>query len=107
MFIAVSNNNEINLEEIVLIIHKENAHRVSLINILREQGINYSHRKLKNILINCDVCSRIDKNNEKTAIFVETDFPGEKMAFDIMEIKQNQRIIVAIDYFSRFAFQNK
>ncbi|KAG0435639.1 hypothetical protein DMUE_4625 [Dictyocoela muelleri] len=57
MFMAVSNNNEINLEEIFHNIHKKNAHRKSIKNILREQGINLSHRKLKNILSNCDVYS--------------------------------------------------
>ncbi|KAG0434267.1 Pro-Pol polyprotein [Dictyocoela muelleri] len=50
------------------------------------------------------LCCKVDSKYIKSSQYIETTFPGKIFAFDMIEIKKDMRIIVAINYFSRFVF---
>jgi predicted MPP superfamily phosphohydrolase len=52
----------------------------------------------------CKTCLERDKINIKTTNFITTSSPGEKVAFDILEINKHEIILVGIDYFTRTIF---
>jgi hypothetical protein len=88
----------------ILKIHELFGHRKNISNELNRKGINISERNLRNIILKCKVCLHKDRKNYKAKGFVETNFPGEKVGVDLMEINSNEKVIMGIDYFSRFLF---
>ncbi|KAG0437177.1 hypothetical protein DMUE_3841 [Dictyocoela muelleri] len=107
MFTAVGKQMESDLEateNLVLQLNRENSHRKSISDILKRKNINVSSKRLYEIFKKCEVCAKSDRKNVKPAYYIKTELPGERMAFDILEVEKNKRIIVAIDYFSRYVF---
>ena len=69
-----------------------------------KENINISSKKLKEIYESCEICKRKDKKRYKTKGFVETYYPGEKVGIDILQIGPKEKIIICIDYFSRYLY---
>ncbi|KAG0420595.1 Retrovirus-related Pol polyprotein from transposon gypsy [Dictyocoela roeselum] len=70
-----------------------------------QKEISYDAMKLvKEALKKCYECCINDKKRAKSSNFIETSFPGERIGLDLLEVRKNSYIAVAIDYFSRFAF---
>ncbi|MGL5692012.1 MAG: RNase H-like domain-containing protein, partial [Bacteroidales bacterium] len=92
--------------EDILKIHKDMGHRKGILDEIKEKGIFITSKKLKEILGRCEVCKRKDKKYEKTNKFIETSFPGEKFAVDIMEVENGEKIVLGIDFFSRKIYGN-
>ncbi|KAG0441136.1 Pro-Pol polyprotein [Dictyocoela muelleri] len=67
-------------------------------------NIKINQKILEKILKLCKICCKEDNKYLKSANFIKTTFPGEIVSIDLMEINKNTRIIVAIDYFSRYIF---
>ena len=63
--------------------------------------------ELVGILNSCTKCLSKDPKNENTCYYVETNEPGEIVSMDILEIGPKEKILVAIDYFSRIVFAKR
>jgi hypothetical protein len=90
-----------NVEESVQKIHEKLNHRKNIKKELAKIGIMISRERLTDIIRKCLTCCIKDKKNIKTCNFVETNFPGEKVGIDILELSKGKKILVAVDYFSR------
>lgn len=91
-------------EEKILRIHEELNHRKIIGENLSKGGIIISANKLSEILNKCEVCSRKDKLKLKTCQYIAVEKPGDRVGIDILEIKANDKVVMAIDYFSRKLF---
>lgn len=91
-------------EEKVLKIHENVGHRKGIKKELQAEKILLNNNQIRKILRGCESCQRKDPNNYKVKGFVRTTFPGEKVGVDIMEISPKEKIIMAIDYFTRYLF---
>lgn len=100
----VEKNIEKILDDKIIAKHIELNHRKCIQNELKKINIFITDKKLSNILNRCVVCLKKDKKLKKKGKFIMTNFPGEKVAFDILEIKKNCLIDIDIDYFSRKIF---
>ncbi|KAG0440252.1 hypothetical protein DMUE_1873 [Dictyocoela muelleri] len=89
----------------ILKIHSDCNHRKTISDKLENENIYISKNMIDLILKGCDVCFKVNIKYIKSAQYIKTTFPGEIFAFDLIEIKKDMRIIVAIDYFSRFVFE--
>lgn len=92
------------MSEEIIKFHEKVNHRKNILKDLESIGIIISQSKLKNILKKCITCIKKDKSQYKAGRYIDTERPGEIMAFDLMEAKKNERIIIGIDYFSRKIF---
>lgn len=45
-----------------------------------------------------------DKKYYKARNYIDTDRPGQILGIDILEVTKNERVLMAIDYFSRKLF---
>jgi transposase InsO family protein len=50
------------------------------------------------------MCAKKDKKVGKTCKFVEVEQPGDRLGIDLLELRKNDKIFLAIDYFSRKIF---
>lgn len=71
---------------------------------LKNAGIHVSERQLKNTLAKCIVCLKTNNKRENSCQYIEVQNPGDKLSIDVLEITPTCKILVAIDYFSRFVF---
>jgi hypothetical protein len=102
MTVKDGEDEEEKLEKKVFEYHKRMCHRkTTLVHLKKELKIEISKEKLKKILNKCIVCKRKEGKPGKSCKFIHTTFPGEKVGIDLMEVTRNQRIVVAIDYFTR------
>lgn len=88
----------------VLNIHKDRNHRKNIMKLCKKHEINLSYKEIRNILKQCEICNRMDRKTGKSCIYVKTSKPGERVGIDLLEISKNDRIIVAVDYFTRKVF---
>lgn len=77
---------------------------MNITEYLRERGIEISNKRLSKILGTCMTCKIKDKKIKITCKFVEVEKPGEKIGIDILELTAGDKVITAIDYFSRKMF---
>lgn len=92
------------LKERILQIHTKLNHRKNIEGELRKLNINICKKKVIKILNLCRICLEQDKKYYKLCKFIHTKFPGEKMAFDILEIGKGDLVVMGIDYFTRKLF---
>lgn len=92
------------IQEKILQVHKNMGHRKSIEKDLKTNNINISKKKLRNILKQCPECQRKDTKPYKIKGFVKTSYPGEKVGIDLLEISKKQKVLILIDYFSRYVF---
>ncbi|KAG0438460.1 Pro-Pol polyprotein [Dictyocoela muelleri] len=93
--------------EQIIKLHEKYGHRKDIFNLIRRDYLGFTANELNVILKKCKICLMKDKKNVKNAKFIHTERPGELVAFDLMEVKKAEHIIVGIDYFSRYAFAKK
>lgn len=93
-----------NLEKEILNYHQKKNHRKNISEDLKKIGINTSKYLLNKILKQCLECKMKEKKSQRSGYFIETSFPGERVAADILEISKNTKVLVIIDYFSRKIF---
>lgn len=74
------------LERKILNIHKKLNHRMTIKNDLEILGIKVSTQELNECLQKCEVCKKMNKVYYKTAKHIESFYPGERVAIDILEI---------------------
>jgi hypothetical protein len=94
-----------NIKKNVLQLHIRLNHRKNIKKECEDEKIKISENDLRRILNCCEVCLKYDKIYSNGSEYIETNEPGEIVAFDLLEIKKNQRIILGIDYFSRKLFE--
>lgn len=92
---TIKKNNEIN---------ERCNHRKTISEELEKEDIKISKEQMKQILDECMICKRWDPNVDNASGYVRIDRPGEVLAVDLLERGPKERVIVAIDYFSRFVF---
>ena len=88
-------------EKKILSIHENFNHRKTIKDKLIDVGIEISSRKLKEILEKCLICKRKDTDRNKGGKYIQTNKPGEIVAVDLMQINEKEKVILAIDYFTR------
>ncbi|KAF9760719.1 Retrovirus-related Pol polyprotein from transposon 17.6 [Nosema granulosis] len=88
----------------IILHHMRLNHRKKIKNDLLKVGINVTQKKVDDVLKDCWTCLKKDKKPVKPGKFIYTFSPGEKVSFDILEIKHKDYVILAIDYFSRKIF---
>lgn len=93
-----------NQEEEVIRLHENLNHRRNIYDLLRKNETNIKLTKAKEIIDSCMTCKRKDVKIGKSCNYVLTERPGEKIGVDLLEISKKERVIVAIDYFSRKIF---
>lgn len=79
---------ELGDEEKILEVHEEFGHRKNKRNKLREREIIATNNKLKKITSKCLPCLKFDKQYKKSFKIVLTNFRGEIMAVDLMDINK-------------------
>lgn len=87
--------------------HRELIHRGAKVVLekMKERGIDGVNEALvKKAIGKCRICKLYNPIRNKGYRSVEAFFPGERVAFDIMEPERKQYILVAIDYFTRMGF---
>ncbi|KAG0427929.1 Gag-Pol polyprotein, partial [Dictyocoela muelleri] len=92
------------IDQRIMNYHKNMNHRKRIKDDLLKIGIFTTERKIKRIISKCETCLKIGKKNNSSGEFIWTHFPGERVAFDIMEIGKNDLVLLGIDYFSRKIF---
>ena len=92
------------IREKVFTMHKNLNHRKKIREEIRKIGIEISEKKLEILLKECTVCALKDRKNESTCYHVKTDRPGQLLGVDVLQITPKDKIVVAIDYFSRKLF---
>ena len=88
-------------EQKILKIHEQYNHRKTIREKISELGIEITSKRLKEILEHCIVCRKKDADRSKGGKFIVTSRPGEIVAVDLMQINEKEKVILAIDYFSR------
>ncbi|MGL5709134.1 MAG: reverse transcriptase domain-containing protein, partial [Aeromonas sp.] len=91
-------------ENKILKMHVELNHRKNIYRNVYEKGFEATKSQIRRILKKCEVCLKKDKQYKKTCYYVDVEKPGDKLGIDILEIKHHDKILVAIDYFSRKIF---
>ena len=91
-------------EKKILELHEMFNHRKTIRDKLVEKGIEISLKKLKEVLDKCLVCKRKDSNRCKGGKYVVSSEPGEIVGVDLMQVNQKEKVILAIDYFTRKIF---
>ncbi|KAG0437706.1 Pol polyprotein [Dictyocoela muelleri] len=102
VMVNIYNNN---LESKILAIHYENRHRKNIYDLCRAESSFITNKLISESPKNCLKCCQNDKKVVKGANLLKNMYPGENMGFDLLEVKKNKYIAMAIDYFSRFAFE--
>jgi hypothetical protein len=104
-----SNNQEIKDEHTrdvnfdnIMNIHEKLNHRRIILNEIISQGIVISKNELDKILSSCMVCKKKERKIGKTCEYVNIKKPGERIGVDILELTHGDKIVMAIDYFSRY-----
>lgn len=95
----VKSGEEIDKE--VLSIHKKYNHRKNLSDKLKEEKINISKNRIKEILEKCKICAQRDNQFTKANKHIMTKEPGEMLGVDLMITSKKELIILAIDYYTR------
>ena len=91
-------------ESKVIDIHIRRNHRNNIMEEVKNENIHISENKLKEITKNCEICQKVDRTYEKSCKFVRTVSPGEVVSMDIMDVDKRYKILVAIDYFTRYVW---
>lgn len=92
---------------LVLKAHEDLIHRgaKAVHNKLVEEGqTQISENEIRKALKKCNKCKLYNPIRSRAHRVVEAYFPGEKVGFDIVELKKGSNILVAIDYFTRRGF---
>lgn len=76
-------------------------HRKNLKEIILKQGYYVTQTNVDDVLKKCIVCCRKDKVSGKSCKYIIVNKPGDRIGLDILEISHKDRILIAIDYFSR------
>ncbi|KAG0434064.1 hypothetical protein DMUE_5316 [Dictyocoela muelleri] len=97
-------NDSLNNEQSIMDYHKKMNHRMRIKKGLAKIGILTSLRSIRNIIKKCETCQKIDRKIISPGEFIYTYHSRQKVAFDIMEIKKNDLVILGIDYFTRKIF---
>ncbi|KAG0432949.1 Retrovirus-related Pol polyprotein from transposon 17.6 [Dictyocoela muelleri] len=100
-------NEEFPHDEILNMIRKHTKkfnHRKSIKHDLKNKGIIVSNKHIKEAIRDCMICLKKDSKFSRRGKFIQTSYSGEKVAFDILEVRQKDYIILGIDYFSRKIF---
>lgn len=92
------------VEKKVLQLHETLGHRKNLVKPLERIGVKIQKTMLRNILKNCIVCQEMDIKTGKNCKLIKVSRPGEIVGVDLLEISKRKRVVVMIDYFSRFVF---
>ncbi|KAG0439176.1 putative uncharacterized transposon-derived protein F54H12.3 [Dictyocoela muelleri] len=71
---------------------------------LERNGLFASTGRIRRVLSNCIVCQKKDKKSSHLGKHILTSYPGERVPFDILEIKKDNFILLGIDYFTRKVF---
>ena len=90
--------------EKVMKIHVEFNHRKTILPHLKKEGFNISQKKLTEYLESCIKCAENYNKNVKSANFYVTKEPGEVLSIDTMSVDKRYSVVLAIDYFSRYAW---
>lgn len=69
-----------------------------------EEGIQTNNEIISRMLGNYKIYRKYDKKNVRINRFVETNKPVELIRIDIFEVANKQKILLAIDYFTRKIF---
>ncbi|KAG0419635.1 Gag-Pol polyprotein [Dictyocoela roeselum] len=101
---CIMNEKNPDVKDDVMKIHKDLSHRRNIFSEISKEGIEISNNRVNEILKECPKCIRKDRKFQKSSEYCETLEPGEIVAIDIMMLDKNQKVILAIDYFSRFLF---
>jgi hypothetical protein len=88
----------------ILEIHKKLNHRKTITENLNDEGIIATKEYINKVITGCEICQRKDKKINKTCNFVEVSKPGDRIGMDVLELIAGEKIITAIDYFSRKIF---
>lgn len=97
-------------------IRKELAEKAHIIT--NHRGVEPSYHNLKNnyywvgmkktvenVVRKCGICARLNRKNKGGCEYVETRFMFEKVALDLIDIRdEGKYILVCIDYFTRFVW---
>ncbi len=82
---------------------RKKEHRKSIFELVKNEGFEVKENQLENIKKMFGL-SKMDIKRHKKYGFVKTLEPGKILGIDLIEISKTQRIVMAIDYFSRFLF---
>lgn len=104
---ATATDQSCDTAEIVMTKHIEWNHRKCIEKDLKEIGIVLSKEELKKILSKCEICARKDTQVGKTCKYVEVEQVGDLVGLDILEMTEQDKIIIMIDYFSRKVMARK
>lgn len=85
----------------IMEVHEELSHRKGILKELEERGIEATREELGEVIEECGVCKRKDKKYGGGVNFVVTSEPGERVGMDLMEVSKSERVVLAIDYFTR------
>lgn len=91
-------------EKRVLKVHEDFNHRKTIESQVKEIGLEISGSKLREILGKCLVCKRKDTTRKNPGKHVETKGKGEVIAADVMQVNEKEKIVLAIDYFTRMIY---
>ncbi|KAG0440793.1 hypothetical protein DMUE_1486 [Dictyocoela muelleri] len=84
--------------------HIKMNHRKRIKKDLERNGLFASTGIIRRVLSNCIVCQKKEKKTSHRGKHIHTSYPGERVAFDILEIKKDKLILLGIDYFTRKVF---
>ncbi|KAG0441042.1 hypothetical protein DMUE_1338 [Dictyocoela muelleri] len=85
----------------ILKIHANYYHKKNIMKQLNDASIKISKHKLKQILDTCSICKMYDIKLKSRFNLIKTSFVGERVACDILVIKNNVMVLNLIYYFSR------
>lgn len=91
-------------DEKILHFHRDLNHRNNIQRDLIKSGFIITSERLKKILQEFLICKMKDKKYGKTCIYVQSEAPGDKIGIDLLEVTRGDRIVLAIDCFSRKLF---
>ena len=81
----------------IMALHIKLNHKKTIKDNLKRLGISVPEHKLIEILKECRVCMRKDRQYAKTCCYLEMKGPGEGVGVDILNIGPGKNIIVLID----------